>query len=1410
MTNGQPNHLNQASSSRSSTRAEKRKGYNKRYYDARKENNKVPKFGSSEVSQSASSLSLMSNRSAERTPLRSLQSNITQFTQMTNMNASSISTVKRKEYNGMHISNGSQITSTPTNDVTPTTTFPNVIDEVITRTSRGVRIQPRTLLPQLSEVVDQPSFQNENVEDDPYNFVYDRLPREHRVLKERSACPDCGAKRFQFEFDTFCCMSGKTVLANSEIPEELHRLFTSQDEIGNIFRQNIRAYNTNFSFASMGVTLDDTLNNMRDGVYTFRAHRGIYHKIDQLVPRDGTPRYLQLYFYDPDAELDLRLQWPNLDRRITQILTRVFSTNPYVDTFRRLAELGPLDNYRVTLNASVELDQRVYNRPTTSEVAGIWVEGNDNITSYKRSIVVYGRSEYSQTIQPYFSCYDPLSYPLFFPNGESGWHANIPRHGVSINEVRNNDNIEGEMEESNTRSGRTTVAMREYYCYKFQIRSTENVLLFGGRLLQQFVVDVYIKMETSRLQFCERNQAKIRADLYQGLVDCVNAGEVHANRVGKRIVLPASFIGGPRDMRRRFLDAMTLVQDDGKPDIFLTMTCNPKWPEICDNLHVGQTAQDRPDLVSRVFRGKLEDLKEQLFKKHILGEVKSYVYVIEFQKRGLPHAHFLLIMYPQHKINNADHYDKVVCAEIPNKQRHPKLHEMVVKHMIHGPCGNLRLSSPCMQGDPKICRFHYPRQFNEQTTQGEDAYPLYRRRDTGIEVDVRGKTLDNRWVVPYNPRLLMMFNCHINVEVCSSIKSVKYLFKYVYKGHDKQVIQVDQSEPGVVVNEIKSFQDARYISPLEAMWRIFSFSLSQISPSVLALQLHLPNNQMVRFRDDDLMSNIVDRERDKRTMLTAFFERNRIDETARVYLYKDFPKHFTWNGSTRRWNPRGGKKQRGRIVSANPAEGERYYLRLLLSNVRGPTSFEHLCTVNGQRCETFRKAALELGLIEDDEYLSQCLEEASTFQFPNALRSVFLQSMGKNINEFDLPKITDDVNLQDAGCRELQEEYGIVLEPEHLSAKDSLNPDQKNVFDEIMMHVDNDLPGVFFIDGPGGTGKTFLYIALLAEIRSRGLIALATASSGAAANNMPGGRTAHSRFQIPLNLENNSMCNIKKQSGAAKLIRSAKVIIWDEASMAKRQAIEAVDRTLQDIIGVSLPFGGKIMVMGGDFRQVLPVIKRGTRAQIVDSSVRMSPLWSLTKKMRLTINMRALKDPWFSKFLLRVGDGTEEPIEGNYIRIPDDMTIQCNDRENAIKELIHAIFPSIEDNVYSSDYIISRAILSTKNESVDEINNQMIEIFQGEEKVYYSFDEAEDDQRNFYPVEFLNSLNISGLAPHKLRLKIGCPIILLRNIDPSHGLCNGMRLICKGFMRNVIDAEIAVGQHAGKRVFFAKNPSNPF
>ena len=131
--------------------------------------------------------------------------------------------------------------------------------------------------------------------------------------------------------------------------------------------------------------------------------------------------------------------------------------------------------------------------------------------------------------------------------------------------------------------------------------------------------------------------------------------------------------------------------------------------------------------------------------------------------------------------------------------------------------------------------------------------------------------------------------------------------------------------------------------------------------------------------------------------------------------------------------------------------------------------------------------------------------------------------------------------------------------------------------------------------------------------------------------------------------------------------------------------------------------------------------------------------------MRLTINMRAQAHPWFSDFLLRVGNGVEEAIDGSYIRIPDDMAIPYTNDGNSRDDLINAIFPSLETNTHSCEYITSRAVLSTKNENVDEINDQLIGRFHGEEKIYYSFDEAEDDNNNFYPLEFLNSLNVSGL-----------------------------------------------------------------
>ena len=216
-------------------------------------------------------------------------------------------------------------------------------------------------------------------------------------------------------------------------------------------------------------------------------------------------------------------------------------------------------------------------------------------------------------------------------------------------------------------------------------------------------------------------------------------------------------------------------------------------------------------------------------------------------------------------------------------------------------------------------------------------------------------------------------------------------------------------------------------------------------------------------------------------------------------------------------------------------------------------------------------------------------------------------------------KNTDDPSLD--YYRELTEERKIGYDEEDLKLIETLNAEQSYGFNEILAHVVNKKGKVFFVDGTGGTGKTYLYKALLAKVRSLGEIAIATATSGIAASIMPGGQTAHSRFKIPIKLGDNSICNFTKQSGTAVLLRTTSLIIWDEVAMTRRQAVETLDRSLQDIMGCIKPFGGKVMVFGGDFRQILPVVPRGTRAQITDATLLRSYIWENVHKVNLVQNM---------------------------------------------------------------------------------------------------------------------------------------------------------------------------------------------
>ncbi|GBN06833.1 hypothetical protein AVEN_115960-1 [Araneus ventricosus] len=273
---------------------------------------------------------------------------------------------------------------------------------------------------------------------------------------------------------------------------------------------------------------------------------------------------------------------------------------------------------------------------------------------------------------------------------------------------------------------------------------------------------------------------------------------------------------------------MSIVRDFGNPDLFLTFLCNSKWNEIKKNLFPGQKTHDRSDLIARVFDIKKKTLLQDLKKNCILGRIVADIHVIEFQKRGLPHMHLLLILADEDKIRDPESIDRIVSAELPDETLDSRLHEIDKVRMIHVPCGVLNPYSPCMADG--ICTKGYPKQFGEATTENVDGYPMYRRRHNANHVTIIGTFVHNRWILPYNPYLAKKYNAHLNDEICSSIRSIKYILKYVYKGHDcAKVIFKNNGQGSIKWDEIKTFLDARYESYLEAMWRLLERNARKIS-----------------------------------------------------------------------------------------------------------------------------------------------------------------------------------------------------------------------------------------------------------------------------------------------------------------------------------------------------------------------------------------------------------------------------------------------------------------------------------------------------------------------------------------------------------------------------------------------------
>ncbi|XP_074377968.1 uncharacterized protein LOC141719485 [Apium graveolens] len=326
---------------------------------------------------------------------------------------------------------------------------------------------------------------------------------------------------------------------------------------------------------------------------------------------------------------------------------------------------------------------------------------------------------------------------------------------------------------------------------------------------------------------------------------------------------------------------------------------------------------------------------------------------------------------------------------------------------------------------------------------------------------------------------------------------------------------------------------------------------------------------------------------------------------------------------------------------------------------------------------------------------------------------------------------------------------------------------------------------------------------------------------------MPGGRTAHSRFKIPIVLDEESSCGIAQKSDIAELIKCTSLIIWDEAPMQHCHAFECLDRSLRDIMkSVSLergqmPFGGITVLLGGDFRKILPVITLGSRGDIVVACITRSRLWSRAKIFILKQNMRLKQGQderecellrIFAEWLLKIGDGKITAAGADFPDLDEDDILIPSDfcdpeSPNTVENMIEWTYPDFANKYQCPQYLSERAILTPKNHTVGHLNTVIVDTIPRESYTYFSVDKDEDfggtatDLNFAFPPEYLNSINIPGLPLHELKLKVGVAVMLMRNLNQTLGLCNGTRMIVMKCLKNCVQCEVICGAFVGTRHF---------
>nr|CAD2194075.1 unnamed protein product [Meloidogyne enterolobii] len=311
-------------------------------------------------------------------------------------------------------------------------------------------------------------------------------------------------------------------------------------------------------------------------------------------------------------------------------------------------------------------------------------------------------------------------------------------------------------------------------------------------------------------------------------------------------------------------------------------------------------------------------------------------------------------------------------------------------------------------------------------------------------------------------------------------------------------------------------------------------------------------------------------------------------------------------------------------------------------------------------------------------------------------------------------KQIDDIDL------DIEEKFDIVEELDiGRRSYELLNDEQRAIVDEFMNRISNPDGKVafYFLSGPGGSGTTFVISKIVHLIRGMKKKVSTMAFTGIAATLLPGGRTMNNRFGLNLDMSNSK---IGPSSKAWTELENIDMFICDEAPMIHKRALSTIDLKLKEIMKSNIDFGGKIMLMAGDFRQTLPIQKHATRAEICDLTVKRSRFWKSAKKYRLSKNMRALdSEKHFAKELLDIGSGIWNNEQDEVV-----LPIDCISKGDLVDEIFGYV---IADKNWNE--MANMAIVAPKNVDVKELNNRVLNMLPEDKILYTSIDKAENEDK---------------------------------------------------------------------------------